>query len=46
MRPRCFRLRQASLDDSRWLARVLDRESKELGSCVVLEDGRLRLCQD
>ena len=40
-----FRLRQASPDDSRWLARVLDRESRKLGSCVVLEDGRLRLCQ-
>ncbi len=39
-----FRLRQASPDDSRWLARVLDRESRKLGSCVVFEDGRLRLC--
>jgi poly-gamma-glutamate synthesis protein (capsule biosynthesis protein) len=38
-----FRLRQASPDDSRWLARVLDRESRKLGSCVVLEDDRLRL---
>jgi len=38
-----FRLRQASPDDSRWLARVLDRESRKLGSRVVLEDGRLRL---
>jgi poly-gamma-glutamate synthesis protein (capsule biosynthesis protein) len=39
-----FRLQQASLDDGRWLARVLDRESRKLGSCVVFEDGRLRLC--
>jgi len=39
-----FRLRQASPDDGRWLARVLDRESRKLGSCVVFEDGRLRLC--
>jgi poly-gamma-glutamate capsule biosynthesis protein CapA/YwtB (metallophosphatase superfamily) len=38
-----FRLRQASPDDSRWLARVLDRESRKLGSGVVFEDGRLRL---
>jgi len=38
-----FRLRHASPDDSRWLARVLDRESRKLGSSVVLEDGRLRL---
>jgi hypothetical protein len=38
-----FRLRLASPDDSRWLARVLDRESRKLGSCVVFEDGRLRL---
>ena len=39
-----FRLRQASLNDSLWLARVLDRESRKLGSGVVFEDGRLRLC--
>jgi poly-gamma-glutamate synthesis protein (capsule biosynthesis protein) len=38
-----FRLRLTSPDDSRWLARVLDRESRKLGSCVVFEDGRLRL---
>jgi poly-gamma-glutamate synthesis protein (capsule biosynthesis protein) len=38
-----FRLRQASPDDSRWLARVLDRETRKLGSGVALEDGRLRL---
>jgi poly-gamma-glutamate synthesis protein (capsule biosynthesis protein) len=38
-----FSLRHASPDDSRWLARVLDRESRKLGSRVVLEDGRLRL---
>jgi poly-gamma-glutamate synthesis protein (capsule biosynthesis protein) len=38
-----FRLRQASLEDSRWLARVLDRESGKLGSRVVFEDGRLKL---
>ncbi len=38
-----FRLRQASPDDSRWVARVLDRESRKLGSRVMFEDGRLRL---
>ena len=38
-----FRLRKASLDDSRWLARVLDRESRQLGSRVSFEDSLLRL---
>jgi poly-gamma-glutamate synthesis protein (capsule biosynthesis protein) len=38
-----FRLRKASLDDSRWLARVLDRESRQLGSRVSFGDSLLRL---
>jgi poly-gamma-glutamate capsule biosynthesis protein CapA/YwtB (metallophosphatase superfamily) len=38
-----FRLRRASADDSRWLARVLDRESRRFGVCVEDEGGRLYL---
>jgi poly-gamma-glutamate synthesis protein (capsule biosynthesis protein) len=39
-----FHLRRASADDSRWLARVLDRESRRFGVCVKDEGGRLHLC--
>ncbi len=41
-----FRLRRASEADSRWLARVLDRESRKFGSCVEYQGGVLRLCHD
>jgi len=39
-----FRLRRATPEDTRWLAAVLDRESREFGTCIKVENGRLRLC--
>ncbi|MEA2080296.1 MAG: CapA family protein [Pseudomonadota bacterium] len=46
MRPmqiRRFRLHYASQRDTQWLAYVLDREGKKLGTSIDVEDGSLRL---
>ena len=44
MQMRRFRLHHASAGDARWLAGVLDRESRRLGAAVeAQEDGALRL---
>ncbi|HEX9182978.1 MAG TPA: CapA family protein [Burkholderiales bacterium] len=40
MRMRRFRLQRASDEEAAWLARTLDRESRELGACVELASVR------